>query len=62
MSGSWYWTTIDATSAYWSVPLSEADKEKMAFSVSHSKFEFNVMLYGLTNAGATYQRMTDVSL
>ena len=26
-SGSMYWSTLDAASAYWSIPLSEADRE-----------------------------------
>ena len=32
MHGSNYWTTLDAASAYWSMPLKEEDKEKTAFS------------------------------
>ena len=62
MEGSNYWTTLDAASAYWSMPLSEQDKEKTAFSIPRGKFEFNVTPYGLTNAGASYQRMMDVCL
>ena len=62
MQGSQYWTTLDAASAYWSMPLEEADKEKTAFAVPRGKFEFNVTPYGLCNAGASYQRMMDVSL
>ena len=60
MEGSKFWTTLDAASAYWSMPLDELDKEKTAFSVPRGKFEFNVTPYGLTNAGASYQRMIDV--
>ena len=62
MHGSRYWTTLDAASAYWSMPLREEDKEKTAFSVPRGKFEFNVTPYGLTNAGASYQRMMDICL
>ena len=62
MAGSKYWSTLDAASAYWSIPLSEADKEKTAFAVPRGKFEFNVMPFGLSNAGATYQRMMDICL
>ena len=32
MAGSRYWTTLDAASAYWSMPLREEDKEKTAFA------------------------------
>ena len=62
MQGAKYWTTLDAASAYWSIPLAEEDKEKTAFSVPRGKFEFNVTPYGLTNAGASYQRMIDICL
>ena len=63
MEGAKFWSTLDATSAYWSMPLSETDKEKTAFSVSgKGKFEFDVTPYGLSNAGASYQRMIDLFL
>ena len=62
MEGSMFWTTLDAASAYWSMPLDEQDKEKTAFQVPRGKFEFNVTPYGLTNAGASYQRLMDICL
>ena len=62
MEGAKYWSTLDAASAYWSVELEEKDREKTAFSIPHGKFEFNVMTFGLKNAGATYQRMMDIVL
>ena len=60
MDGANYWSTLDAASAYWSVPLAEEDKEKTAFAIPRGEFEFNVMPYGLCNAGATYQRLIDM--
>ena len=62
MHRSKFWSTLDAASAYWSMPLQEEDKEKTAFSVPRGKYEFNVTPYGLCNAGASYQRMIDVTL
>ena len=62
MHGAMYWSTLDAASAYWSLPLSEEDKEKTAFSITRGKYEFNVTPYGLSNAGAFYQRMIDMCL
>ena len=41
-------------------PLSESEKEKTAFAVPRGTFEFNVMPFGLSNSGATYQRMMDI--
>ena len=63
MEGAKFWSTLDAASGYWSMPLAELDKEKAAFSVPVTgKFEFNVTPYGLSNAGASYQRMIDICL
>ena len=62
MDGAKYWSTLDAAGAYWSMPLNESDKEKTAFTVPRGKYEFNVTPYGLTNAGASYQRMMDMCL
>ena len=62
MHSASYWTTLDAASAYWAVPVNEEHKEKTAFSVKRGKFEFNVMPYGLCNAGPTYQRLMDMCL
>ena len=62
MQGMKYWSTLDAASAYWSIPMADEDKEKTAFSVPRGKFEFNVMTFGLCNAGASYQRMMDMVL
>ena len=62
MGGSNFWTTLDAAAAYWATPLSEKDKEKTAFSIPRGKYEFNVTPYGLSNAGALYQRLMDMCL
>ena len=49
MSGSKYWTTLDAAAAYWSIPLAEYDQEKTAFSVLRGKYQFLVTPFGLCN-------------
>ena len=62
MQDAKYWTTLDAAGAYWSMPLNEGDREKTAFTVPRGKYEYNVTPYGLTNAGASYQRMMDMCM
>ena len=62
MQGAEYWTTLDAASAYWAMPLNADDEEKTAFTVPRGKFEFNVTPYGLSNAETSYQRMIDICL
>ena len=57
--GSRYFSQIDLASGYWAIKLREEDKEKTAFSTPNGKYEFNVMPYGMVNAGATFQRKSD---
>ena len=52
-----YMSTLDAMSAYWQVPMKESNIEKTAFSSVDGHFEFLRMPYGLSNSGATFQRM-----
>ena len=44
------------------MPVANEDREKTAFSVPRGKFELNVTPFGLRNAGASYQRMIDITL
>ena len=48
---------MDAFSGYHQIPMHPSDSEKTAFITLHRLFYYNVMLFGLKNAGATYQRL-----
>ena len=48
---------LDAFSRYLQIPMCLLDVEKTSFITSHGLFCCNVMLFGLKNAGATYQRL-----
>ena len=54
-SGKKYFSTLDAASGYWQIPIKEADIPKTAFTCTEGLFEFLVMPFGLCNAPATYQ-------
>jgi putative transposase len=46
---------LDAYSVYNQIKLKREDKKKTAFITPYSMFSYQVMHFGLKNAGATYQ-------
>ena len=48
---------MDAYSGYNQIPMSKGDKKFTAFMTESGNYYYNVMSFGLKNAGATYQRM-----
>ena len=48
---------LDAFSSYHQIPMCLPDVEKMTFITPHGLYCYNVMPFGLKNAGATYQRL-----
>ena len=47
---------LDAFSRYHQIPMHPHDAEKTTFITPHGLYCYNVMLFGLKNARATYQR------
>ena len=45
-----YFTALDLKSGYWQVQPDNDSKEKTAFTFHRGRFQFNVMLFGLSNA------------
>ena len=50
---------MDAFSGYNQIRMDEADQEKTSFVTSQGLFCYEVIPFGLKNAGATYQRLVN---
>ena len=48
---------LDTFLGYHQIPMHPPDAEKTTFITPHGLFCYNVMLFGLKNVGATYQRL-----
>ena len=59
LGGSEWFSTLDLKSGYWQVELAEEDREKLAFSAGAGLWQFTVVPFGLCNAPATFERLTD---
>ena len=57
MVGHPWMSFLDAFQGYHQIPLALYDQEKTVFVTLVGNYHYKVMLFGLKNAGSTYQRM-----
>ncbi|MCH7730585.1 RNA-directed DNA polymerase, partial [Patescibacteria group bacterium] len=62
LKGAKYFTSLDAASGYWQVPIYPPHRHKTAFITHRGLHQFKVMPFGLCNAPASFQRMMDMLL
>ncbi|OMJ08242.1 Retrovirus-related Pol polyprotein from transposon [Smittium culicis] len=64
LGGAKYYSTLDALSGFWKIPLSYQTKEKTAFSPGPGLgfYQFTVLPFGLTNTPAVFQRTMETIL
>ena len=56
-AGHYMLSFLDAFLGYHQIPMHPPDAEKTSFITPHGLYYYNVMPFGLKNAGATYQRL-----
>ena len=54
----WY-SCIDLANGYWQIPMAKSSMEKTAFVTRMGLYHWNVMPFGLSTAGATFQRLLE---
>ena len=62
LKGAKYFTTLDLRSCYYHISLSENSKAKMAFVTPFSKYQFEVVPFGLAQAPAYFQQLISMVL
>ena len=55
-----YFSTLDLQSGYWQIRVKESDIPKTAFITKYELFEYTKMLFGLCNAGSSFQRCMEL--
>ncbi|SAL98364.1 hypothetical protein [Absidia glauca] len=56
LGGAKIFSTLDAASDFWQIPMDEASIYKTGFVTKHGTFEFLTMPFGPTSAPSTFQR------
>ena len=62
LGSSSYFSSIDLSKAFWSIPIREGDIEKAAVTSKYGLWEFLSIFFGLCNAPATQQQFIEMVL
>lgn len=62
LAGAKYFTTCDAASGYWQIPVEEADQEKLSFITPFGTYSYLVMPMGYCNSSGIFQRAMNETL
>lgn len=62
LGGSTLFSTLELTLGYWQLELEESAKENAAFATHSGLWEWEVLLFGLTSAPSTFERLLETVL
>ncbi|KAK6061721.1 hypothetical protein COOONC_00611 [Cooperia oncophora] len=62
LNGKKVFSTMDLTSGYWQIRLSEEARRKSAFTTSEGLYQFTALPFGLSTSPADFQSMMDMVL
>lgn len=62
LSGAAWFSTFDLRNSYYQIEVAEADQDMTAFICRGGPYRFLRMPTGLSNSGATFQRLVDITL
>ena len=62
LAGAKYFTTCDAASGYWQIPVEESDQEKLSIITPIGTYSYLVMPMGYCNASGIFQRAMNETL
>ncbi|KAL6723887.1 hypothetical protein Aduo_018844 [Ancylostoma duodenale] len=57
LRGKGFFSTLDLSSGYWQISLSEVAKQKSAFTTTEGLYQFCVLPFGLFSSPAVFQRL-----
>jgi len=62
LAGNFWFSKLDANSAYWQINIKESDRHKTAFVTKYGLFEHVKMGFGLCNSPACFSRVVNLVL